>query len=214
MDKYIKMDSEIKDRIIESATSLFTENGIKGITMDDLAQYMGMSKRTIYEYFRDKRELISECVLQMEYSQDQKTRQIFDQSENMFEALMNMYRESVIKMQKINKKFIDDIKKYFPEIKRRHDRKKEEGIRKSIQFFQEGINEGLIRSELNPEILSILVSEEIELLFNGKNLFATKFSFLDIYKTLFITFLRGIATSKGLAIIDDFMLKEINKQTI
>ena len=208
------MDSEIKDRIIESATSLFTENGIKGITMDELAQYMGMSKRTIYEYFRDKGELISECVLQMEYSQDQKTKQIFDQSENMFEALMKMYLESIIKMQKINKKFIDDIKKYFPEIRQRHERKKEESVRKSLQFFQKGINEGLIRNELNPEILSILASEEIELLFNGKNLFATKFSFLDIYKTLFITFLRGIATSKGLAIIDDFMQKEINKQTI
>jgi len=198
------MDSEVKNRIIERATSLFTENGIKGITMDDLAQYMGMSKRTIYEYFKDKKQLINECVLHMECSQNEKMRQILDQSENMFEALMKMYQESLIKMQVINKKFIDDIKKYFPEIKQWHDQKKEEKILKSTEFFQKGINEGLIRDELNPEILSILFSEEMELLFNGNFFISTRFSFLDVYKTLFITFLRGIATDEGLAIIDNY----------
>ena len=198
------MDSEVKDRIIERATSLFTENGIKGITMDDLAQYMGMSKRTIYEYFKDKKQLINECVLHMECSQNQKMKQILDQSENMFEALMKMYQESLIKMQVINKKFIDDIKKYFPEIKQWHDREKEEKILRSTDFFQKGINEGLIRDELNPEILSILFSEEMELLFNGNFFISTRFSFLDVYKTLFITFLRGIATDEGLTIIDSY----------
>jgi len=198
------MDSEVKDRIIERATTLFTENGIKSITMDELAQYMGMSKRTIYEYFNDKRELIYECVLYMERLQDQRMRQILDQSENMFEALVKMYQESLINMQVINKKFIDDIKKYFPEIKKWHDRKKEEKSQKSVEFFQKGIDEGLIRDELNPEILSVLVSEEMELLFNGNFTLSTKFSFFDVYKTLFITFLRGIATDKGLAIIDNY----------
>ncbi len=204
------MDLEIKNRIIERAVSLFSESGIKGITMDDLARYMGMSKRTIYEYFKDKEDLVNECVTYMERSQDQKTKKIFEESENMFEALMKMYQESLVKMQKINKKFIDDIQKYFPEIKRCHDRKKEEGLKKSIQFFQKGINEGLIRNELNPEILSVLISGEMELLFNGKIFLATKFSFFDIYKTLFITFLRGIATARGLAIIDGFLQKDAN----
>lgn len=205
------MDSEVKDKIIERASSLFTENGIKGITMDDLAQYMGMSKRTIYEYFRDKEELIDECVLYLEQLHEQRMKHISDQSENMFELLMRIYQESLMNMQKINKKFIDDIKKYFPEIRERHDRKKEENIRESVLFFQEGINEGWIKSELNPEILSLIISEEMELLFNGNFSLSSKFSFFDVYKTLFFIFLRGIATNKGMKIIDNFVQKEVNK---
>ncbi len=202
------MDSEVKDKIIERATSLFTENGIKGITMDDLAQYMGMSKRTIYEYFRDKEDLINECVLSMERLQEQQMKYISDQSENMFDLLMRIYQESLIKMQKVNKKFIDDIKKYFPEIKERHDRKKEQSIRESVQFFQKGIDDGWIKSELNPEILSVIISEEMELLFNGNFSVSSKFSFFDVYKTLFFIFLRGIATSKGMVVIDNFVQKK------
>jgi len=202
------MDSEVKDRIIERATTLFTENGIKGITMDELAHYMGMSKRTIYEYFKDKEDLINECVLNMEQTQDRKMKEILDSSENMFEALLKMFQESLIKMQVVNRKFIDDIKKYFPEIRQRHERKKEEKIQQSVHFFQNGIDKGLIRDELNPEILSVLISKEMELLFNGNFSLSTKFSFFDVYKTLFITFLRGISTDKGLAIIDNYAKQE------
>ncbi len=179
--------------------------------MDDLAQYMGMSKRTIYEYFRDKEELINECVLYLDRLHEQRMKRISDQSENMFDLLMKIYQESLINMQKINKKFIDDIKKYFPEIQECHDRKKEENIRKSVPFFQKGINEGWIKSELNPEILSVIISEEMELLFNGNFSVSSKFSFFDVYKTLFFIFLRGIATDKGMIIIDNFMQKEISK---
>ncbi len=198
------MDAEVKDRIIEGASTLFAENGIKSITMDELAQYLGMSKRTIYEYFKDKESLVNECMLHIEHTQDQKMKEIFDLSENMFEALIKMYQESLVKMQVISKKFIEDIKKYFPEIRQRHEQKKEERICLSVCFFQKGIDEGLIRDELNPEILSILISTEMELLFNGNFSVSTKFSFFDVYKTLFITFLRGIATAKGLAIMDNY----------
>ena len=201
------MDSEIKDRIIERAVVLFTENGIKGITMDDLAQHMGMSKRTIYEYFKDKKELVNECILYFEHLRDKKTKEIFDSSENMFEALLKLYQESLINMQKINKNFFDDIKKYFPETNQCRIQKKEEKIKKIAQFFKKGVELGLIRKELNVEVLSAL-AEETNLLFSSNSLLISKFSFFDIYQTLFITFLRGIATGKGLSIIDTFTQKE------
>jgi len=200
------MDSEVKDRIIERALVLFTGNGIKGITMDDLAQHLGMSKRTIYEYFRDKKELVNECILHLEHQRGEKAKEIFDSSENMFEALLKLHQENLIDMQKMNKNFIDDIKKYFPEINQHHIQKKEEKIKKTAQFFKEGVELGLIRNDLNVEILSVLAEEMIHSLF-GNSLFLRKFSLFDIYKTLFITFLRGIATNKGLSIIDTYTQK-------
>jgi len=201
------MNSEVKDKIIERASVLFTENGIKGITMDDLAQYMGMSKRTIYEYFSDKKELVNECILYLEQQREEKVKEIFDSSENMFEALLKMYQESLVDMQKMNKNFIDDIKKYFPEIDQRHIQKKEEKMKITARFFKQGVELGLIRKELNVEVLSVLAGELPSLF--GNSILLSKFSLFEIYKTLFISFLRGIATNKGLSIIDTFIQKEI-----
>jgi AcrR family transcriptional regulator len=203
------MESEVKDRIIESAGVLFTENGIKGITMDDLAQHLGMSKRTIYEYFQDKNELVNECILHFEHLRDKKTKEIFETSENMFEALLKLYQQSLINMQNINKNFFYDIKKYFPEINKRHLQRKEEKVKKTAQFFKEGIELGLIRKDLNVEVLSALAEEINLFLFDSDSFLLRKFSFFDIHKTLFLTFLRGIATDKGLSIIDTFMQKEV-----
>lgn len=202
------MENQVKKTIIERAAFLFADNGIKGITMDDLARQMGMSKRTIYEYFKDKRELVGECVHYFERVRDQKTREIFDHSNNLFEALLKLYRDGLENMQKVDRKFVDDIKKYFPEIDQQHGKKKKRKIAKCTELFQKGIEEGLIRKELNLEIMSVLIVEEMDLLFNGNSFLMFKFSFLDVYKTLFITFLRGIATDKGLAIIDTFTKNE------
>ena len=201
------MDLEVKDRIVERAVVLFAENGIKGITMDDLSQQLGMSKRTIYEYFSGKKELVNECILHFEYFRDKKTKEIFDSSENMFEALLKLYQESLINMQKINKNFFYDIKKYFPEINKRHLQKREEKMEKAAQFFKEGIELGMIRNDLNVEVLSALVEEVNLLLFENNSFLLRKFSFFDIHRTLFLTFLRGIATDKGLSIIDTYTNK-------
>jgi AcrR family transcriptional regulator len=206
------MSLEIKERIIERAALLFAENGIKTITMDDLANYLGMSKRTIYEYFSDKKELVNESLLYFETSKERKNKRIFDESENMFEALLQLYKENLQEIQKVNKRFIDDIQKYYPEINQRHIQQKEERIKETVAFFQKGINEGLIREELNLNILSVFVTNEMDLLFNGKSFLIKKFAFLDIYKALFLTFLRGIATDKGLKIIDNFTAKDQKKE--
>jgi AcrR family transcriptional regulator len=204
----LNTNTEVKENIIERAACLFADYGIKGITMDDIASHLGMSKRTIYEYFKDKKELITECTLYFEHRKDEQIRQILENSSNLFEALLKMYRTDLEGMQKVNKKFIEDIKKYFPEINQRHIEKKSLKIQKSVEFFKKGMDEGLIRKDLNPEILSVLVVEEMDMIFNGNSSLILKFSFLDIYKTLFITFLRGIATDKGLAIIDEFTKEE------
>ncbi len=54
---------ELKDRIIETASEAFTAHGIKSITMDDIAASLGISKRTLYEVFRDKESLLTQCIL-------------------------------------------------------------------------------------------------------------------------------------------------------
>ena len=54
--------TELKTRIVEKAVEQFTQNGIKSVTMDDIAAMLGISKRTLYEIFADKEALLEECI--------------------------------------------------------------------------------------------------------------------------------------------------------
>ena len=57
---------ELRDRIIEVSSDLFMSNGCKSVTMDEVAAANGISKRTLYEHFKDKTNLLEECLLMME----------------------------------------------------------------------------------------------------------------------------------------------------
>ena len=57
------MNKELRNRIIDKAAVLFTRHGIKSVTMDYIASQMGISKRTLYENFKDKDQLLLECIL-------------------------------------------------------------------------------------------------------------------------------------------------------
>ena len=65
------MTLDTRTKIIGKAAALFVESGIKGITMDELAEHLGMSKRTIYEHFADKKELVKECVIFIDNKKDE-----------------------------------------------------------------------------------------------------------------------------------------------
>ena len=61
---------ELRERIILAAVELFTTNGIKSITMDEIAASLGISKRTLYEVFPDKETLLEECILKSQKDGD------------------------------------------------------------------------------------------------------------------------------------------------
>lgn len=56
------MNTELQQRIIKQATRMFLCNGIKSVTMDMIASQLGISKRTLYENFKEKNELLLACL--------------------------------------------------------------------------------------------------------------------------------------------------------
>ena len=76
-----------KERIIEGAAELFRIYGIKSVTMDSLATHLGMSKRTIYEIFADKDELLIGVLKFMAEKQKELVKRVLDESENAIVAI-------------------------------------------------------------------------------------------------------------------------------
>lgn len=82
---------ELRERIILAAVELFTTNGIKSITMDEIAASLGISKRTLYEVFPDKETLLEECILKSQKDGDIFVKGVIETSSNVLEVLLRCY---------------------------------------------------------------------------------------------------------------------------
>ena len=192
---------DIKDRIIEKAGELFFEYGIKNISMDELASSLGISKRTIYENFKDKEDILRFLITKLSNERNKIFKEFLEEGLNVVEIFIKVI-EIQMDMPVSSAKFIQDIYKYYPKI----TKFLQENIEKNNEFLQnfllKGIGQGYIREDLNVEVTAFLVEESTYTYIRASYMEKPPFSFSDLFYTMMINFVRGISTEKGIKIID------------
>src|ERR1700748_462353 len=103
------------ERIILGAEELFLTAGIKSVTMDDIARHLGMSKKTVYQFFKDKNELVLGLVKKKLKDDEDQMCGIMEQSGNVIEQMIAMMKCSEEIFSRINPIVIHDMQKYHPE---------------------------------------------------------------------------------------------------
>ncbi|MBM6734670.1 TetR/AcrR family transcriptional regulator [Mediterranea massiliensis] len=193
---------ELKERIIERAMQAFKTHGIKCITMDDIAASMGISKRTLYEVFANKEMLLEDCIRKERQETNEYIRTILGQSAHVLEVLLKLYLRSIEKFHTTHKSFFEDIKKY-PKAYELLKNDKNRDSAEVVNFFKEGVKQGIFRDDINFAIVNLLVHEQLDLLINSN--ICEKYSFLDVYESIMFTYLRGISTEKGAQELENFI---------
>jgi AcrR family transcriptional regulator len=201
--------STLKKKIITCASKMFEEQGVRSVKMDEIAAKLSMSKRTLYEIFDDKEDLLIECMKQNHDIQIKKARKIIDESNNVLEVILKMFEQSVKKMHSMNLKFFSDAHQYPKAIKLIKDGKKEE-FENAVLFFRQGIAQGLFRSDIDFEIFCFMLREQINMLLGMTDW--RKHDFFDIYEFVIFTFLRGVSTKEGMDVIDKFIVEYRKKE--
>lgn len=143
---------ELRERIVATAIDAFAKYGIKTITMDDIANTLSISKRTLYEIFQDKESLLMECVSRQQKETEKALQQVLNESENVLEVLLKFYKKSLEIYHKTNKRFFEDMSKY-PKVKAMVKHNHEENSENTVAFFNKGIEQGIFRSDVNFEII-------------------------------------------------------------
>lgn len=193
---------ELKERIIKTATEAFTANGIKSITMDDIAATLGISKRTLYEVFSDKETLLKECILKIQSDRDEYLKKILEKSNNVLEVILAVFQKSIEAFHLTNKRFFEDVKKYprvYELIQARHASDSEN----TISFFKSGVEQGIFRDDVNFAIINLLVREQFDVLLNTD--ICDKHPFVEVYESIMFTYIRGISTEKGAKVLEEFI---------
>jgi TetR/AcrR family transcriptional regulator, cholesterol catabolism regulator len=196
----------ITERIVNQAMELFIRSGIKAITMDDISAEAGVSKRTIYENFKDKDELLRACLQFMDNHHTRETERIFAESTNTIDTVFRFLKHGVEAINLINPLFMTDMKKYHYRIwKETYIINSDKYLAQTYTILKKGINEGLFRRNIDIEIVAKLLNEQLTLMTDERIFPSLRYSRSVVFENIIINFFRGIATVRGLEIIDKYI---------
>lgn len=195
--------SDTKQKIIVESLILFKRYGIKIITMDKLAVKLAVSKRTIYEIFKDKNELVEYCINHLITEEEEITKNIIDNSDNVIDGFLKRMRRTVNLMSSVNENFLYDAEKYhYSVFQRKGKLQNDKEYQMIIDFIQRGKKDGMLRNDINEEIISRLIKEQMKIVANVDLFPPDSFDKADVFRNISINFIRGIATQTGIEIIE------------
>jgi AcrR family transcriptional regulator len=197
-----------RNRIIEGAAELFRVYGIKAVTMDSLASYLGMSKRTIYEVFSDKDEMLIGVMKWMSEKQRELVNKVLDESENAIAAIFTLLKINRDHFMNMSPAFQADMKRFHYEVlMKKADKYEIPDYKNNQQVFERGIKEKLFRKDINPDLVNRCFDSLVRSIMNNDLYPYDHFSRNEIIVNVLINYLRGISTSQGIELINKLELK-------
>lgn len=185
-------------RIIEISTKLFSTYGIKSITMDEISRELGMSKKTIYQYFEDKKALVNAVIEHALATEATKIADIESRNLNPIEEVFNHMKQIKEMLGNMNVTFLYDLQKYFPVAFAKYEAFKVENVTSVENNLKRGIKLGLYRADINVHILARFRIETVDMSFDPRIFNKDEFTLLEIQLETMDHFIRGILSPKGL----------------
>ncbi|MGI4022944.1 MAG: TetR/AcrR family transcriptional regulator [Janthinobacterium lividum] len=191
------------ERIILGGEELFLKAGIKSVTMDDIAKHLGMSKKTIYQFFGDKNDLVIALVKKKLDNDECQIKSIIQNSTNVIEEMINMIKGSEEIFSRINPIVVHDLQKYHPEAWTEFQKFKADVLVKTLeQLLTKGIEQGFIRQDIDVKILAKMRLSQIEMGFDSAIFPIAEFSTWKVQYQMLEHFNYGICTLKGYKLLD------------
>ena len=194
----------LRRKILETAMPLFKKKGIKAVRMDDIATEMAISKRTLYELYSNKEDLLYECIKNEEKRMMRKIAEYAENAENEMEVIAYFIKMKLKDFGSINPLFFYEINKYKRIVELLRNYKEQQRANSNI-FMKRCTEQGFFRSDLNFEIVEKLSDAAINFVMQTQ--LYEKYMPNEILHTFILVYLRGCCTNKGLEYIDKLLFE-------
>lgn len=184
---------------------MFMRYGIRSVSMDDIAAQLGMSKKTLYQFYTDKEELV-DAVLSAVLD-DNRTRCLADrqQAENAIHEVFQAFDMMHEMFTNMNPSIVFDLEKYHPDVSKKLQHHKQVFMYQVIkQNLERGIKEELYRAEINVDVLTRFRIESMMLAFNSDIFPSNRTQLVNIQEEILEHFLYGLSTAKGHKLIQKY----------
>jgi len=204
---------EVKKRIVVGAAELFQKYGIRSVSMDDIARHLTMSKKTIYQYFKDKDEIVTLALRAHMEMEMKEYDEVFEHASNAVEELALVSKCMRKDFKGMNPSLLFDMQKYHPEAWGMWLKFKNEFIKDHVvDNLKRGIKEGYFRKDIDPEVMAIFRVEQVQLAFDDTVFPQDQFNFTEVQMQFFNHFVHGIVTEPGLKLFEEYLEKTLEQE--
>lgn len=204
-----------QERIVKKAHELFMRYGIRSVSMDEVANHLGMSKKTIYQFYEDKDALV-EDVIDIEIADKQgECKRHRNRSENAIHEIFMATDMLLELLTHMNPALIFDLEKYHPQAFTKYNQYKNSFlytlIRDNIEW---GEKEGLYREEVMADVMARFRLASIFLIFNPEQFPPGRHSLPTLVTEVTDNFLYGMASPKGVKLIQKYKQQRLKTVTL
>ncbi len=191
-------ETDVKKKILKGAESLFMKYGVRSISMDDIARHLSVSKKTLYQHFADKEDIVTNtCQTHIE-DMSREFEEIWKNSKNAIDELARISICLKQNSEEMNPSLLFDLQKYHPRAWNVWLNHKNNFIRESvIRNLEQGVAEGYFRPEIDKEVIATMRLELVQLAFDEDIFPASRFKLPDVQMQIFDHFVYGLVTEKG-----------------
>lgn len=191
------MEIDYGNKILNTASEIFKKLGIVSVTMDDIAHKMGTSKRTIYQTFKSKDEIVT-AIATIFFEAQKKSYEDIRNAGNAIEELFLLLIHFQDLFETLHPRILYEIQKYYPAIWAMILQHKKDNLHERIkQNLIRGINETLYRADIDIEFTAKLRLEQIELAYNPFHFPQSKFPLKKVTEQLVSLYVFGLVTTEA-----------------
>jgi AcrR family transcriptional regulator len=203
---------DTKSKILKGAAELFVRYGIRSVSMDNIANHLGISKKTIYQYFKDKDEMVFSVTEAYVLRDREQLEEVANNAKNAVEELVGLSGCLRENFRDMNPSLLFDLQKYHHKAWSVWLEFKNKFIREQIErSIHQGKEEGYFRPELDTKILAIMRLETIQFPFDPILYPKTEYSLINVQIQVFDHFIHGLFTDKGKKLYEKYKKKLMTK---
>ena len=196
---------EVKERILTKADELFMQYGIRSVSMDDIASQLGISKKTIYQYFADKDELVDAVVESDVKGMQSDCLNCNEEAQDAIHEIFIMMEQVVVQFRNMNPMVLYDLGKFHFNAHQKFMEYKNKFLFRMIrENIERGIKEELYRPEVNVDVMTKFRLESIMIPFNMAIFSPAKYNLADVTREIIEHYVYGLATLKGHKLIQKY----------
>lgn len=201
-------ETDYKEKLLKGADELFMKYGLRSVSMDDIARHLGVSKKTIYQHFADKDEVVVSVAKSLMAKQKEQFELIANSSKNAVEEMVKISFCLKEDMKNINPSVLFDMQKYHQAAWNEWLNFKQKYIRQNIiRSLKKGIAEGYFRDDINLNILAVMRLEQVQMAFDNSIFPRDQFNIPEVQAQLFDHFIYGVFTEKGKKLYEKYKIQ-------
>ncbi|MCL6559130.1 MAG: TetR/AcrR family transcriptional regulator [Firmicutes bacterium] len=187
---------DYKARIISTLKELASTRGFYGVTVDELAARTGISKRTMYRYFKSKEEMIALVMEEFISETGRKVKLVLSSSRDPVEQVTNLIRTISEQIKVLHAPALYDLQKHYPHVWEKVERFREERIQEIFKELFSNDTEGRFR-KINPKIFTTALIASVRAMVNPAFIMENNLSPEETIQSIFTIFLHGVVNRPG-----------------